>query len=189
MRSVPRTHRDCPTPSAPWTSCAAAETSTTRPSTARSNASSTRTDGSSQGVTPHEGDDHHPAWAYTIGLDQNYGLPELVVSNIPVENAARMINWAATRLIRGGRLDDLHENGFTWRAVHSYLLEDGLAASWDSFYDANAAMDRSFSWCRAAAVSPRVTTQTSQICPTLSRRSWSIEVPPFLPRLSFSSGL
>lgn len=44
-----------------------------------------------QGV---EGDRFHPPWAYTVGLT-DCGLPELVVTGMPIRKAARLLNIAA----------------------------------------------------------------------------------------------
>ncbi|MGW3958567.1 DUF4262 domain-containing protein [Amycolatopsis sp. NPDC005003] len=45
-----------------------------------------------QGV---EGAGPHPPWAYTIGLS-GYGLPELVVTGLPVLTAGNLLNSVAT---------------------------------------------------------------------------------------------
>ncbi|MGK3206656.1 DUF4262 domain-containing protein [Amycolatopsis sp. MEPSY49] len=48
-----------------------------------------------QGV---ESDGSYPPWAYTIGLS-GYDLPELVVTGLPVESAARLLNDSAARVL------------------------------------------------------------------------------------------
>ncbi|MFJ7212598.1 DUF4262 domain-containing protein [Amycolatopsis sp. NPDC098790] len=48
-----------------------------------------------QGV---ESDGSYPPWAYTIGLS-GYGLPELVVTGLPVEAAAKLLNGSAARFL------------------------------------------------------------------------------------------
>ncbi|MGW5720407.1 DUF4262 domain-containing protein [Amycolatopsis sp. NPDC003865] len=48
-----------------------------------------------QGV---ENDGSYPPWAYTIGLS-GYGLPELVVTGLPVEVSAKLLNESAKRFL------------------------------------------------------------------------------------------
>ena len=45
-----------------------------------------------------ESDGSYPPWAYTIGLS-GYDLPELVVTGLPVEAAARLLNDSAARIL------------------------------------------------------------------------------------------
>jgi uncharacterized protein DUF4262 len=50
-----------------------------------------------QGV---EGDSQRPPWAYTVGLTL-YGGPELLVTGIALQRAARLLNGMAARLLYG----------------------------------------------------------------------------------------
>ena len=48
------------------------------------------------------GDDHAPAWAYTIGLHETLGHPELAMFGMPVDDLHRALNHMGG-LVRAGR--------------------------------------------------------------------------------------
>ncbi|MDH3707357.1 MAG: DUF4262 domain-containing protein, partial [Acidimicrobiia bacterium] len=81
-------------------------------------------------------------WAYTIGLEQSFGLPELVVTDLVHPKGGRFLDWAARELSSGRSLDDLGAHGVTWRPVHDDHLMTGLVAGWEDYFRASPVMSR-----------------------------------------------
>jgi len=91
------------------------------------------------GPGAHAGGAH---WAYTIGLDQSFGLPELVATDLVHPQGGRFLEWAATELSRGRSLDDLSVDGVAWRPVHDDHLMTGLVAGWEDYTRESPVMTR-----------------------------------------------
>jgi hypothetical protein len=90
-----------------------------------------------QGV---EGSGHQPPWAYTIGLIEHFGRPELVVTDCSWPVAVSLLNDLGDRVAAGARLtvgDTLRcEAGPVELApVHPGHLQHGLCASWTNYYE------------------------------------------------------
>jgi hypothetical protein len=90
-----------------------------------------------QGV---EGTGHHPPWAYTIGLIEHFGRPELVVTDCTWPVAVSVLNDLGDRVAAGARLaaGDIIgcEGGRVELArVHPGHLLHGLCASWTRYYE------------------------------------------------------
>jgi len=89
-----------------------------------------------QGVAPGPGEDPGGAsWAYTIGLTENFGVPELVVTDVEYEAAGALLNWACRRLADGDSPDDLADDHVGWATVAQKHLEGELFDGWASYYD------------------------------------------------------
>jgi len=91
-----------------------------------------------QGVVGHE----PPAldWAYSIGLAQRFGHPELVVVGVEAEIAAEAINDLGEMVRSGRRLApgssvELADGDVAIGMVHSAHFETGLMAMWHEYYD------------------------------------------------------
>ncbi|MGE3801724.1 MAG: DUF4262 domain-containing protein [Candidatus Kapaibacterium sp.] len=61
-------------------------------------------------VALFEGQDDIPSFGYTIGLFDNYGLPEVVLFGLEVEDLHQAINDAASQMVEEGTIDCLDEN-------------------------------------------------------------------------------
>ena len=90
-----------------------------------------------QGV---EGTGHQPPWAYTIGLIEHFGRPELVVTDCTWPVAVSVLNDLGDRVAAGARLaagDTIRcEVGCVELApVHPGHLLHGLCASWTDYYE------------------------------------------------------
>ena len=81
--------------------------------------------------------DDHPPVAYSIGVLENYGHPELVVMDIETLAAQQLINHVGA-LIRdgGGALDRdvLSGQGIQIVEVHPTHLRSGLVGGWARYY-------------------------------------------------------
>ena len=89
-----------------------------------------------QGVEPGV---HGPAWVYTIGLIENFGNPELVITGGDIHQNAGLLNELGERIARGLRVDaesvlDLDGYVVEFENVHASYLSHGLCASWDDCY-------------------------------------------------------
>ncbi|MGI5504983.1 DUF4262 domain-containing protein [Lentzea sp. CA-135723] len=88
-----------------------------------------------------ERDRAHPPWAYTVGLSP-HGLPELVVTGLPVLEAGRLLDSAADHVVRaclpspgdrftvGGRLLEVVHVARPWAhlLVSARLYGEGISA-------------------------------------------------------------
>jgi len=94
-----------------------------------------------QGVMPSEPDDpldvDTPAggWTYTVGATENFGLPELIITNLAYDLAGPILNWAVEFLRDGGTLDGLVDDQVLWTPVHDDHLAGGLFISYIEHYD------------------------------------------------------
>lgn len=89
-------------------------------------------------------DERGPEWCYSIGLAENYGLPELAVIGPEYSVGVHLVNAAAECLLDGYTLDDMaaelggrhgvvHQSHIdsgdwfgTWSTYHGHLPEPGL---------------------------------------------------------------
>ncbi len=84
-----------------------------------------------QGVRPG-----HPSqsWAYSIGL-VDFGLPELVLTNVGLAAATRLINNVASRMVAG---DDINTAAAASHCVtgdiHVSHIHGDLVADWINYY-------------------------------------------------------
>lgn len=85
------------------------------------------------GVVPGH-DEPGNTWAYTIGLTESHGLPELVVTDVAWPHSGRLLNWAAGRLIDGGTLDDLEGERVSWVPVDDAYRDTDLLIGWYDYY-------------------------------------------------------
>ena len=80
------------------------------------------------------------AWAYTIGLSAGFDHPELAVTGVHPDTAARVLNGIGD-LIREGhrfpghRLSDLRGRPITFWPVHRAHWRRGVFAVWDDYYE------------------------------------------------------
>jgi hypothetical protein len=83
---------------------------------------------------------HSRSWLYTVGLVENFGHPELVVTDCEPIAAAGLVNEIAGRISRGAHVApggalDLDGYLVEFGVVHESYLAHGLCASWHGFYD------------------------------------------------------
>ncbi len=88
-----------------------------------------------QGVVV-EPPDTGPEWAYSIGLAESYGLPELVVTGLAFDVGHRLINAAADLMIEGCTLDEAAASlGMRAGVVHQRRIESGeWVGMWSNYY-------------------------------------------------------
>ena len=90
-----------------------------------------------QGV---EGDAHQRSWAYTIGLTENFGHPELVIVDAELPDSGHILNVigdlidAGDHLAAGDTFVDADGSIFELVAVHPSYLPHGLCAVWAAYY-------------------------------------------------------
>ena len=82
-----------------------------------------------QGVVPDGHGQPNGGFAYTVGVTESYGLPELVIMDMQHEGAHPILNWAVEFLRDGGSFDGLDAEGLRWSAVHDVHLDSGLFGS------------------------------------------------------------
>ena len=75
------------------------------------------------------------AWTYTIGLSQNLGLPELVITNLENSDAVRLISWVVDQLREGKTLADFDSDLLVAVPVHRSHLAGDLMNVWRAYYD------------------------------------------------------
>lgn len=75
-----------------------------------------------QGVDAEVG---KPGFAYTVGLQQTFGQPELIVFGLPLEAAQRLLNLVAERM-RGGMRFELDVSYGDMVAAHDVRFRDVL---------------------------------------------------------------
>jgi hypothetical protein len=90
-----------------------------------------------QGV---EGSGHQPPWAYTIGLIERFGRPELVVTDCTWPVAVALLNDLGDRVAAGARLTvgdvvRCDAGRVELATVHPGHLLHGLCASWTNYYE------------------------------------------------------
>lgn len=79
--------------------------------------------------------DYHsaPTWAYTIGFHSSFGAPEIIVFDMPAENAQGLF-WEVFEELRTGKLvlkdgerwrPEEIPNPVVWRRVHPSKLQNG----------------------------------------------------------------
>lgn len=89
-----------------------------------------------EGVGPGPDDDPGEAtWAYTVGLTETHGAPELVVTQMKYDAAGNLLNWAGERLSNGDSVDDLADAGVRCAPVHQTHLEGELFSYWGEYYE------------------------------------------------------
>jgi len=86
------------------------------------------------GVTPSGDEPDGPTWTYTIGMAESHALPELVVTDLHYEKAARFLNWVGAQLVGGRSITDLAEHGIGWAPVHDIHLGGELFCGWFDYY-------------------------------------------------------
>ena len=81
------------------------------------------------------------AWAYTIGLTAGFDHPELVVTGVTPQAAARILNRLG-EMIRSGRSFGVGGNHFVpsigqlcFSEVHPAHYDRGVLATWIDYYD------------------------------------------------------
>src|SRR4051812_11447602 len=92
-------------------------------------------------ITAVQGGRENLSWAYTVGLVERYGHPELVVTSLADEDAGRLLNALGNRVRTGERFapDTAALVGTVpvrIVAVHPVHLEQGLMAAWYEQYRA-----------------------------------------------------
>jgi hypothetical protein len=75
-------------------------------------------------------------WAYTIGLQEGFGMPELIVMDTKFASAQRLLNLLAERLTSGATLDEIDaEFDVDHGPVHAeHLFRSDLVNTWSAFY-------------------------------------------------------
>lgn len=85
------------------------------------------------------------AWAYTIGLSAGFEHPELIITGVDPETAARALNGIGEMICAGERFTPDHclvdPVGIHTHlsAVHPRHFERGVFAAWVDYYDCLAA--------------------------------------------------
>jgi hypothetical protein len=82
---------------------------------------------------------HTRTWAYTVGLVENFGHPELVVCDFEVVSGGSLLNEIATQIQCGlrvvpGATIDLDGYAVEIGAVHPSYVAHGLCAMWSNYY-------------------------------------------------------
>lgn len=90
-----------------------------------------------RGVAPREHNDRAGGWAYTIGATENFGLPELIITDTDFNEAGNVLNWAVDFLREGGTLNDLVDDQVLWVPVHDAHLNSPLFTEYQSHYGEN----------------------------------------------------
>jgi Domain of unknown function (DUF4262) len=85
------------------------------------------------------GDGRGPGWAYTIGLTESFGQPELVMTNAKPSFAATAFAAMAGLAAAGEGLDtcdsvDLAGATFRFCTIHPWHVEHGLLNVWAAYY-------------------------------------------------------
>jgi hypothetical protein len=55
-------------------------------------------------------DDSEPAFAYTLGLYENFGHPEIIIFGLDFDTMHQLLNDAGERIRQGGRFEDGQED-------------------------------------------------------------------------------
>lgn len=87
------------------------------------------------------GDDLHDdgGWAYTLGLQENFGHPDLILLDTCPTLSWPVITSLAGSVAALGQLDaGFGCDGGTTVPVHPRQLEDGLVTCWEDFYELSA---------------------------------------------------
>ena len=80
-------------------------------------------------------------WAYTIGLADRYGHPELVLVGVDTSLATNVLNALGTMVATGEELRPggkdvvVGEMELSFGAVHPVHLAAGLVGRWEAFYE------------------------------------------------------
>ena len=95
-----------------------------------------------QGVHP-DGDDHDAepgshlqpsTWVYSLGL-VDFGVPELIATELTAAAAGELLNTVASRITKGVSLDEACQSlGAHWVEVHENHLSSHLFAMWHELY-------------------------------------------------------
>lgn len=90
-----------------------------------------------QGV---EAGEHQRPWAYTIGLVQNFGHPELVIIDGDLQDNAIILNQLSEWVREGdrfvpGMLIESDGCAIEFGTVHPSYVRHGLCASWSAYSD------------------------------------------------------
>jgi uncharacterized protein DUF4262 len=90
-----------------------------------------------QGV---EAGPHCAGWVYTVGLMENFGQPELVVTHGDMHANGEMLNEFGGYIAGGLEVDAdsilvFGDYAFEFVPVHPSYLAAGLCASWERYYD------------------------------------------------------
>jgi hypothetical protein len=80
-------------------------------------------------------------WAYTIGLADRYGHPELVLAGVDVSLSMNVLNALGTMVATGEELRPggppvvVGEMEMAFGAVHPVHLAAGLVGRWEAYYE------------------------------------------------------
>ncbi len=89
------------------------------------------------GVVPNEDSESIATWTYTIGIKENFGLPELVVADHPYELAGHRLNTIASLLTTGTtRFELATEFGVRSQRVHPDHIGGEVFFGWFDYYAA-----------------------------------------------------
>ena len=83
---------------------------------------------------------HQRPWAYTIGLTESFGHPELVITDGTWPTSVEILNMLGEWIRDGDEYDvgsvvDAGEFRIELGAVHASFLHHGLCASWSAYYE------------------------------------------------------
>lgn len=92
-----------------------------------------------QGVGPSDDEPDGSHWAYTIGLTEGFGLPELIVTDTDYSDARVFLNLCADMLTAGVTFEELDEMGIISRQVAEPHLTGELFFGWARHYDISGA--------------------------------------------------
>ncbi|MCA1704589.1 MAG: DUF4262 domain-containing protein, partial [Actinobacteria bacterium] len=81
------------------------------------------------------------AWAYTVGLSAGFAHPELIITGVRAQTAARVLNQIGEMIRSGGAftagdcLTDAGGKHIHLSVVHPEHFDRGLFAVWSDYYD------------------------------------------------------
>ena len=86
------------------------------------------------GVEGDDPEDPMGSWLFTVGATESHGLPELIITDFPAQEAGELLNWAVEYLRDGGTLDGLTSYDIGWQPVHDDHLHTDLFFQYADHY-------------------------------------------------------
>ena len=87
------------------------------------------------GVEPDDPADPTGSWLYTVGATESFGIPELIITDLPTAEAHHVLNWSIETLRDGGTLEDLVADNIDWAPVHDRHLSTDLFNQYFNHYE------------------------------------------------------
>lgn len=113
---------------------------------------------------PELGPDSPIRWAFTIGMTEEFGLPELVMTDTESTSAMRMLNRIGNRLISGESLPRVARDlGVRTGQVRERYLGTELFAQWYEYYGRSPSATTFIQVHHPDACAPRCTPTRSRL--------------------------